>query len=282
MEYKLDSLKRLAVGGQAEIFEVDENTVLRVLRNPEDEGLLKTEYEVMKMLKAAGLDVPEVYEYLIVDGRPALLVERIKGVSMMEVMLKNPLKAVSYIKLLAKLHCEILSVKAPKDLRDVKKQAAFLTGKSNVLNESKKEFVQSVISQVPEGESLCHGDFHPGNILISGNRYCVIDWFGATKGAPASDVADTYLLFKSTSTVPGMSGLKLTIIKFTGKVLAREYFKTVRKIIQFSDEEFSRWLVIRAAERSYYGFEGEKQERARFIERCSKNLDDIKRWRRYL
>jgi hypothetical protein len=79
-----------------------------------------------------------------------------------------------------------------------------------------------------------------------------------------------------------MSGIQRVIIKISGKMLAREYLKAIRKSIKFSDEEFSRWLVIRAAERSYYGFEGEKQERAKFIGKCLNDPKDIKRWRRYI
>lgn len=282
MEYKLENMSLIATGGQAEIYEINENKVLRILRSPADEGLLKTEHEIMRALKKAGLDVPESYEYVIVNGRPALVVERIKGASMMEAMLKSPLKPVSFIKLLAKLHCGILKVKAAEDLTDIKKRAKLLTEKSAVLSDSEKHFVYSVIAQVPDGESLCHGDFHPGNILISGDRYYTIDWFGATKGAPVSDAAHTYLLLKSLPKVPGSSGIQNVLIKLTAKVMAEQYLKAIRKELGFPEEEFSRWLVIRAAERSYYGFEGEKEARALFVEKCSENLDDIKSWKEYI
>lgn len=282
MEYELKNMNLLAAGGQAEIYEIDDSKVLRVLRDQGDEELLKAEYNIINMLEKSGLDVPKVYEYVVADGRPALVVERIKGASMMGAMLKSPLKAAGFIKLLAKLHSDVLKVKAMEDLLDIKERAEFLIDKSSVLSEIEKRFVHSLIEQVPYGDYLCHGDFHPGNILISSEKFYIIDWFGATKGAPASDAAHTYLLLKSAPEVPGTSVIQRAVLKLSGKLLAGKYYKAIRREMQFTDEEFSIWLVIRAAERSYYGFDGEKQRRAKFVEKCSKNPKNISQWKKYI
>ncbi|MDE6790423.1 MAG: aminoglycoside phosphotransferase family protein, partial [Clostridia bacterium] len=44
--------------------------------------------------------------------------------------------------------------------------------------------------------NLCHGDFHPSNIIITadGTPY-IIDWAHATQGNASADVARTYLMF---------------------------------------------------------------------------------------
>lgn len=71
MEYNLKNMKMLAFGAQAEIYEIDESKVLRALRNPEDRALLQTEIDVTKALKEAGVDVPQVFEYVEAEGREA-------------------------------------------------------------------------------------------------------------------------------------------------------------------------------------------------------------------
>ena len=51
----------------------------------------------------------------------------------------------------------------------------------------------------PEGESIavCHGDFHPGNIMVeSGEVTGVIDWPGAALASPEHDVGTTIVLIK--------------------------------------------------------------------------------------
>lgn len=47
---------------------------------------------------------------------------------------------------------------------------------------------------LPDGAQLCHGDFHPFNIMVDGDRLGVIDWLDATVGPPEADIARTYLL----------------------------------------------------------------------------------------
>ena len=44
------------------------------------------------------------------------------------------------------------------------------------------------------GDRLCHGDFHPENIMGEPATAVVIDWLDATRGDPAADVCRSYLL----------------------------------------------------------------------------------------
>ena len=134
----LKDLRIIAQGDQAQIYEYGTDKVLRVLRNPEDEPLLQHEIEVMRALQNSGVSVPEVYGSLTVDGRPAVIVQRIYGVSMLD------------------------------------------------------------------DDALCHGDFHPGNILKAGGRYYIIDWFGVYQGDILSDAAHTVMLLKNAPRVPGV------------------------------------------------------------------------------
>jgi aminoglycoside phosphotransferase (APT) family kinase protein len=49
----------------------------------------------------------------------------------------------------------------------------------------------------PRGETvLCHGDLHPFNLLVDGDRITVLDWTGALVAPPAYDVALTRLLLR--------------------------------------------------------------------------------------
>jgi thiamine kinase-like enzyme len=49
---------------------------------------------------------------------------------------------------------------------------------------------------MPDGDRLCHGDFHPINVLGEVSRPVVIDWPDARRGDPAADVCRSYLLLR--------------------------------------------------------------------------------------
>lgn len=52
--YELSKLKLLARGGQAEIYEIDSDKILRVLMNKEYAEQMKAEFSIMQKLKDKG------------------------------------------------------------------------------------------------------------------------------------------------------------------------------------------------------------------------------------
>jgi aminoglycoside phosphotransferase (APT) family kinase protein len=54
----------------------------------------------------------------------------------------------------------------------------------------------SGLAGMPEGDRLCHGDFHPVNVMGETSRPFVIDWPDACRGDPAADVCRSFLLLK--------------------------------------------------------------------------------------
>lgn len=54
------------------------------------------------------------------------------------------------------------------------------------------------IDKLPDGSALCHGDFHPGNILISNGHTVVIDFMNLCHGDFLYDVARTVFLIEYT------------------------------------------------------------------------------------
>jgi aminoglycoside phosphotransferase (APT) family kinase protein len=66
-------------------------------------------------------------------------------------------------------------------------------------------------------EVICHGDLHPFNLLVDGDRVTVIDWTTALVAEPAYDVAFTWLLLVDAPLhVPGPLRAPLHLV--TGRV----------------------------------------------------------------
>ena len=52
------------------------------------------------------------------------------------------------------------------------------------------------LAELPHGDRLLHGDFHPGNVVISRGREVIVDWTNAARGHVLADVAWTCLLIR--------------------------------------------------------------------------------------
>lgn len=278
---ELNDLKLYAQGGQAQIYEYGSDKVLRVLRSPKDEALLQYEITITKALGHSGVLVPEVFESMLVDGRPAVVVQRINGISMLDYIKRHPLQLRKQAGVLASLHIAV-SQNAVPGLKSGRERAHFLTERAHELSPNTKAFVHGLIDVLPDGEALCHGDFHPGNILKSAGGDYIIDWFGAYHGDILSDIAHTYLILKNVPRFPGVSAAAHRVMKITGGMIAREYLKTIRKLLPFETAQFSRWLVVKAAERSFYGMPAEKPLLMAFIEKCRQNDAAPAMWVRWI
>lgn len=265
---ELKNLKLLAQGGQAEIYELDEDKVIRVLRNINDEEYLKMEMSVMKTLSERGKAVPKVYEYLKIQERPSIIMEKLNGDTMLDEVRKKPFHLLKQAEKLAILHLEVADSAEGLGMISINERAAHLIPKATLLNSELKEFVLGILEVLPKGNDICHGDFHPGNVIIANGEDYVIDWFGATSGRKLADIAHTYLILKNTPKIPGMSRLQNFIIGFSGSILAGRYLSTCFKIQSFDRREFSKWMVIRAAERVFYGLPSEKEVLVSFIRKC--------------
>ena len=59
-----------------------------------------------------------------------------------------------------------------------------------------KESALKALERLPDDNFLGHGDFHPDQIIMSPKGPIIIDWITATKGSPASDVAQNSLILR--------------------------------------------------------------------------------------
>jgi len=265
---ELKSLNLLAQGGQAEIYEFGKDKVIRVLRNKEDEDYLKIEMSVMNSLKEKNKTVPKIYEFLKIEERPSLIMERLNGDTMLDQIRKNPLKLLKNAEKLATLHMGIADSAEGLGMISINDRAAHLIPKSILLEPELKEFALTTLAELPRGNDICHGDFHPGNIIITNGQYYVIDWFGATSGNLLSDIAHTYLILRNTPKLPGITRFQNFMISCSASIISGRYLSTCAKLQPFDWSEFSKWMVIRAAERVFYGMPFEKEALVKFLRKC--------------
>src|SRR4030095_15031609 len=104
----------------------------------------------------------------------------------------------AYARILAQLHIQMHKCVFNAD--GIPAQRKRLQNKINhadALSTSLKDSLLNTLQSLPEGDRVCHGDFHPANVLISGENARVIDWMDASRGNPLADVWRAHQLFFS-------------------------------------------------------------------------------------
>jgi aminoglycoside phosphotransferase (APT) family kinase protein len=213
------------------------------------ERAVDRETSVAAALVAAGVPAPAYLGPVDVGGRRGLVFERVQGVSMLETVGRQPWRTVSLALLLAELHAAV-----HRGTADLEPQRDFLRrhiGRAAV-PETVRERALAAVDRLPVGDRVCHGDFHPDNVVLTATGPVVLDWANATLGAPVGDVARTLLLFRDGALPDEVPAPKRALFQAIRRLAAAVYLRRYARLTGLRTEELSPWrlplVVARLAE----------------------------------
>jgi aminoglycoside phosphotransferase (APT) family kinase protein len=150
----------LASGRDGDIYEFGPGLVLRRAKSGR---VIEGEARTITYAREHGYPVPEIHD--VRAGGTEIVMERIDGPMMIDVMLRKPWRQRRYAHELADLHDRLHAIPAPEWL-----------------------------PALDAGDRFLHLDLHPMNVMLTANGPVVIDWTNAARGDALLDVAVTFVL----------------------------------------------------------------------------------------
>jgi aminoglycoside phosphotransferase (APT) family kinase protein len=239
----------LGQGREAEIFEWDDGTVLRLLRSPGGSERVEREAAAMRAAANAGVDVPAVHGTTTVDGRAGLVMGRVDGPDLITSMGRRPWTLFRAARIVGSTQARLHDAVAPPELPSLREHTRSKIGAAADLPRGLAEFALAELDALPDGDRLCHGDLHPANVLLGRDRPAVIDWTNATRGDPAGDVARTRLLLRVGAVEEHMPALVLRLQAYGRGMFYRRYGRAYENARPIDDDLVNRWEIVRAADR---------------------------------
>lgn len=240
--------KLIAQGRTAEIYEWEDGKILKLYRNGMSKEALENEYNISKIVQDFGLSVPAVYEKLSVEDRYGIVYEKLSGETMLKIIAAKPLNITKEAHRLAELHYSMHKCEAP-EMPSQKNILRESIKRVDLLAENSKKKIIDYLDKLSEEKMLCHGDFHPDNIIVSEDRDVIIDWMTGTMGTPAADVARTSILLRIGSMPPGTPVFTRIAMGFVRSKFNKEYIKRYTSISGMSVDEINAWELPIAAAR---------------------------------
>jgi predicted trehalose synthase len=182
----------IAAGRVAEVFAWG-SRALKLYRSPAHKHVAFREAAIHAAVEALGLPVPAVWGVRAVSGRWGVVFDRVSAGSFAARMRAEPALVADHLACLAAVHARIHGHEAPA-LGSLAARLAAAIAWAPALDEAPRRRLLGGLAAMPEGRRLCHGDFHPENLLGTPERPLVIDWPDASCGEPAADVCRSYLL----------------------------------------------------------------------------------------
>ena len=265
------SLRLIGQGREAEVFEWRDGRVLKLLRAPGPVARLALEVAALEAARSAGVLVPQVYEEVVIDGRPGLMMERLAGRDLLTIIGQKPWLVFHSGRLTGEIHARINAARAPASLPAVKDVVNRGLARLAPSEPTLAEWAGRILARLPDGDALCHGDFHPGQIMSSGDQFAAFDWSGAKRGDPLFDYARTRVLLSIGEPPPGTQLTLKLLAKIGRQLLVSSY---VRSYERNASERIDRtrvhdWEIVNLAARVLDDVPG---ERPRILQRLQKEF----------
>lgn len=246
MKRNLTSSAPIAQGRTAEIFVWDDRHILKLYRDWCPLDWADYEARVAHAITEAGIPSPAAGDIVEVDGRRGLIYERLEGISMLQDMNARPWLLLQHARALAELHVKI-NQRSITGLPIYKDRLNHDIHSTLHLPEDLRNKALAALDILPDGQNVCHGDYHPGNVIITKNGPIVIDWMTASVGSPWADVARTSLIL---NVGPKGAGKQVKpIIRLAIRLYHQTYLNRYRALNPDTENELNRWVTVIAAAR---------------------------------
>ncbi len=197
-------LQRIDEGRTAEVFLWEKGRVLKLYRAEFPRQWVDWEAKMTREIGEAGVPAPRIFEVLDVDGRRGIVMEHVSGPSMYADLRTNWLKVIGHARLLAELHVQMHRrsiFDLPMQHESLRRRIQEAPFPAEIRAEALRR-----LDLLPEGTAVCHGDFHPGNVILTARGPRILDWPTAMCGNPLGDVARTSLILRLLDPEPDTRG----------------------------------------------------------------------------
>lgn len=180
-------MTRIAIGNTAEVYDYGEGKILKLFKEGYFLENIHREFNNSTLVNKFGIPSPKAYEIIpdVMDGRTGIVYEKINGYDLLqEVManIQNRKYVEQRLESFSAIHKDFINHRSTECI-----------SYKDYLN----YFGAPDVDSLPDGDFLCHGDFHFGNLLRSTqnpDQIYVIDFMNLCHGPKEYDVARAYVL----------------------------------------------------------------------------------------
>ena len=141
---------------------------------------------------AAG--APEVFDEVTLEGRFGILLQRLDGPTLQQLLRTCAVTSEQVGAILATLYTSVHKTPPPPDVPSLRRWIETVSQTSpDLLPEHIATGVLTLIDRLPRDDGLCHSDLHPGNVIMAADGPRIIDWACALRASAVFDIARVHV-----------------------------------------------------------------------------------------
>jgi len=246
-------MTKIAEGRTAEVRMYGDGKIIKLFHAGFPIDTVHYEYKMSRLVYESGIATAKPYELVEYEGKTGIVYGYLHSSStLLARMSAEPGSIDFYAEWMARLHAEMHSrtVDAARfsSIHSLHDALQHRIGESEGLTELEKDAVTRYLQQLPRGNSLCHGDYHPENVMI-GEEANIIDWMTGAIGHPAADAARTVLLLEMGRLPEGAPQAVVEGLARTRSHFKESYLRYYIRYSGISEASIRQWMLPIAAAR---------------------------------
>lgn len=259
-------------GRTADIYAWGDGLALKLYYEGWSHAAVEHEAQISRLVAAAGAPAPSASGPFTVNGRYGILFERLVGPTLLHQVAARPWTIRRAVRAFADLHLATHArVVGDHSLPTQRERLERQISDAPLVSDRIRAAALRRLEHLPEGSALCHGDYHPDNVLMTGHGPIIIDWASASRGHPLADVAQTELLLQigePPATPSRIERVLLAVARtYVRRAYLRRYFRRYLRHGTTRQEELAAWRLPIAVARLADEIPGEQSKLLRLIER---------------
>jgi Ser/Thr protein kinase RdoA (MazF antagonist) len=253
-------------GRTAEIYAWDQGRALKLYYLGWPAVAVEHEADISRVVAATGVPAPAVDGVLEVEGRYGVLFERLVGPSLLQQVANRPwtlrraVKTFTDVQLAVHAHT-VADGAVPSQRARLVRQIE----EAPSIAEGVRMAALQRLEQLPDGDALCHGDYHPDNVLVTTRGPIIIDWASASRGHPLADVSQTELLLRIGEPPETRSRVERGLLAGARGYVRRTCLRRYLRLRPARRAEFAAWRLPIAVARLAEEIPGERDKLLQLI-----------------
>lgn len=200
-EKNVQELRIIGEGNTAIVYAWETGKALKLFRAGYHEDAVVREYDNALAIRELDFPKPIVYERVVLEERHGIVYERTEGESLLDWVMRTGDLA-GCAQRMATVHRALLEQRV-SGVSDSKDFLRWAIGRAESVDEADREAALARLDRLPDDDTLCHGDLHPANILLTEQGPVIIDFMNICHGDRRYDIARTVYLMQYTPVPEG-------------------------------------------------------------------------------
>ena len=195
-EIDLTDKKIIGQGGNGTVYRLDDERIVKVYRSEHSLEYIEREQQYAKAAFVSGIPSVIAFDVVKAGDNYGVVFEAMNSDSLGHALSTEPEKRDEYLMKYVQLAKTLHTTPMTDDTIETLKSLLYQRLDDEFMRENLKpeeiDTLRDIIDSMKDVDTLVHGDFHPGNIMLQYGELMLIDMGEVTRGVPIYDVASVF------------------------------------------------------------------------------------------